>query len=338
MNAIDMHCDTLMNRYLTARLKLGFDCPENIEGTDLLDCDTMVNLHRLQEGGAMAQFFAIFMFPKENYRKHCHVEPLPDEVYIAGCAKVFEAALRTYPTIIAGARSAAEIRRNFAAGKVSGVLTMEDGRAVEGELKNLDRYYDMGVRAISLTWNNFNCFGAPTSKDPAVMGQGLTPFGKDAVAYMQELGIMVDVSHLSDGGFYDVAAICKKPFIATHSNCRALSPHNRNLTDEMLKILGDAGGVAGLNFGPEFLNADVTCKDSTAALIAKHARHMADVGGVACVALGSDFDGVHGNMEISDCSKMQLLADALKAEGFSEDEIDQIAHKNILRVMEDTIG
>ena len=149
---------------------------------------------------------------------------------------------------------------------------------------------------------------------------------------------MVDVSHLSDGGFYDVAAICKKPFIATHSNCRALSPHHRNLTDEMLKILGNAGGVAGLNFGPEFLNADVTCKDSMASVIAKHARHMANVGGLACVAVGSDFDGVHGNMEISDCSKMQLLADALKAEGFSEDEIDQIANNNILRVMEETIG
>lgn len=337
MNVIDMHCDTLMNRYLTVRNKLGFECPDNIEGADLLDSDTMVNLRYLQKGGAMAQFFAIFMYPKENYRKYNHVEPLPDEVYIAGCIKVFEEALATYPEMIASARTADDICRNFAEGKVSGVLTMEDGRAVDGKLENLQRYYDMGIRAISLTWNHFNCFGAPTSKDPDIMRQGLTPFGKDAVAYMQELGIMVDVSHLSDGGFYDVAEICKKPFIATHSNCRALSPHQRNLTDDMLKILGNAGGVAGLNFGPEFLNADVTCKDSTVAAIASHARHMADVGGIACVAIGTDFDGIHGNMEIPDCSQMPLLVDALKAVGFSENEIDQIANKNVLRVMKDTI-
>lgn len=337
MHAIDMHCDTLMNQYMTVRKKLGFTDPLNIDGANILDGDTMVNLERLRQAEAMAQFFAIFMFPYRNYKKYCKVDPLPDEVYIAGCAKIFETALVKNAHIAAKACTAADIEKNFAAGKISAVLTMEDGRAVAGNIENLDRYYNMGIRAISLTWNDFNCIGAPCSDDPAVMRQGLTSFGKEAVTHMQELGIMVDVSHLSDGGFYDVAKICKKPFIATHSNCRALSPHRRNLTDEMIRVIGDAGGVAGLNFGPEFLNKDITCKESTAAMIAKHARHMANVGGVGCVALGSDFDGIHGELEIGNSSQVPLLAKALQMEGFSEDEIDQIAEKNVLRVMRDTI-
>lgn len=224
---------------------------------------------------------------------------------------------------------------NFADGKLSAVFTIEDGRAVQGKMENIKRFYDMGVRAMTLTWNFENCFGAPNSKDPAIMNKGLTDFGKEAIVYMQELGMLVDVSHLSDGGFYDVANICKKPFVATHSNARALCPHQRNLKDDMIRLLGNAGGVTGLNFGPEFLNEDITCKDSTAKLMAKHARHIANLGGVDCVAVGSDFDGIEGNLEISSPAKMELLADALKAEGFTAAEVDKIANGNVLRVMDE---
>lgn len=125
--------------------------------------------------------------------------------------------------------------------------------------------------------------------------------------------------------------------MATHSNARALCPHQRNLTDDMIKILGNAGGATGINFGPEFLNEDITCKDSTAALMAKHARHIADVGGIDCVGIGSDFDGIMGNLEISDCSKLAVLESALAKEGFSGDEIEKIFYKNVLRVMEDAM-
>lgn len=166
------------------------------------------------------------------------------------------------------------------------------------------------------------------------MELGLKPFGKEAVVYMQqELGMLVDVSHLSDGGFYDVAALCQKPFIASHSNARALSPHPRNLSDKMLGILGEKGGVAGLNFYGCFLNEDIRCDRSRAKRIAQHARYMADKGGVECVGLGSDFDGIDGNMELTGCEKMPLLWDALKEEGFHESEIEKIAHQNVLRVI-----
>lgn len=106
---------------------------------------------------------------------------------------------------------------------------------------------------------------------------------------------------------------------------------------DQLKILGNVGGVAGINFALSFLNRIVECKDSTAEVMAKHARHMANIGGIECVGIGSDFDGIMGNLEISDCSKMYLLEEALKKEDFSEEEIEKIFYKNVLRVMKDTI-
>lgn len=326
MHVIDMHCDTLM--------KACFQDVQNAWNANIYEMpDCSVDLKRLHESGAMAQFFAIFM-PDPMAFEWLKIPVISDEKYISTCVRIFEQSTTVHADIVAAARNAADIRKNYGDGKVSAVLTMEDGRAVNGKMENLERFYDMGIRALSLTWNTPNCFGYPNSKDASIMSKGLTDFGKDAVVYMQELGILVDVSHLSDGGFYDVAKLCKKPFVATHSNVRALSPHQRNLTDDMLRILGDAGGVAGINFGPEFLNADTTCKDSTTAQIAAHARYMADCGGVDCVALGSDFDGIEGNLEVNSPLKMELLEASLKAEGFTSNEIDKIAHRNVLRVME----
>ena len=320
-----MHCDSL--------LKL----MANPENTDLYDSPvTSVDFKRMREGGQMAQFFAIFMLPEYGWDM-VGMGPLSDEDYIAACLKILNDNLKKYSDIAAPAKDAAEIEENFKAGKPSAVLTMEDGRAVLGKMENLERFYEMGVRAISLTWNHENCFGFPNSEDPALMQKGLTPFGKEAVEYMQELGILVDVSHLSDGGFYDVADICKKPFVATHSNCRALSPHQRNLTDEMIRTLADAGGVSGINFSPNFLNEDITARSSTARLMAKHARHMADTGGIECVALGSDLDGIEGDLEVYDCAQLVRLEDALLKEGFSFSDIEKIFYKNVLRVMKDAV-
>lgn len=326
MQFIDMHCDSLM-------LSLFLDK----QHTDLFHSPvTAVDFTKMQKGGQMAQFFAVFVAPLGAYQMF-GAEPMEDEVYIQTLRSILLRNVSEHPDVIAMAYNAGDIQRNWEHGKRSAVLTMEDGRAVEGKLENLKRFYDQGFRALSLTWNTPNCFGAPNSADPQIMGQGLTDFGKEAVEYMQELGMLVDVSHLSESGFYDVARICKKPFAATHSNSRALCPHQRNLTDEQLKVLGNTGSVTGINFGPEFLNEDITCKESTAALMAKHARHMADVGGIECVGLGSDFDGIMGNLEISDCSKMELLEHALKKEGFSEEDIEKIFYKNVLRVLTDSV-
>lgn len=327
MRFIDMHCDSLM---LSLFLDKG--------STNLFDSPvTSVDFTRMRKGGQMAQFFAVFLPPAEGYAMF-GMEPMEDELYIQTLRDVLLRNVAEHQDMIAMAYNAEDIQRNWADGKMSAVLTMEDGKAVNGKLEELKRFYNLGFRALSLTWNARNCFGAPNSANPRIMNEGLTPFGKDAVRYMQELGMLVDVSHLSEGGFYDVADICKKPFAATHSNSRTLCPHQRNLTDEQLRVLGDTGSVTGINFGPEFLNQDMTCKRSTAALMAKHARHIANVGGVECLGIGSDFDGITmGELEIGSCAEMGLLEQALKGEGFSEEDIEKIFYKNVLRVLKESI-
>ncbi|MEA4920211.1 MAG: membrane dipeptidase [Clostridiaceae bacterium] len=327
MGSIDMHCDTLMHAYL----KTG-------ENADIYNHPTTsVDFVRLRQGGAMAQFFAIFMLPQAVYTKFFNREPIPDETYIAGCAAILKQSIAAHSDMVAMATTASQIKENNAASKLSAVLSMEDGVAVQGKMENLDRFYKLGVRALSLTWNAANCFGAPNSKDPEIMARGLTDFGKEAVKHMQDIGMLVDVSHLSDGGFWDVVNIAKKPFAATHSNCRALCSHQRNMTDPMIRALADKGGVMGINFGPEFLNADLKDPHSTVARMVAMAQHEKQIGGIDVIGIGTDFDGIEGDLEIKGPDHMDLLVAGLNKGGFSDDEIEKIMFKNVLRVMQDAV-
>lgn len=314
MKYIDMHCDTLMAAFRDPNF-------------DLFQNDRMVDFTKMRQGGALAQFFAMFLIPPGRG------EPFDDDDYINCLHGALMRNIEAHSDLIGFATNAEELLANEQAGKLSAFLTIEDGRSVNGSMEKLQHYYDMGVRLISLTWNFKNCFGSPNSPDPVTMAEGLTEFGKEAVVHMNELGMLVDVSHLSDGGFMDVAQIAKKPFVASHSNCRALSPHQRNLTDEMIRILADKGGVSGINFGPSFLNADTNCQDSTKELIVEHIKHFINVGGEDCVALGSDFDGVGGNLEIGSSDRVPLIWELLHQEGFSDDLIEKIAWKNTFRVI-----
>lgn len=323
MKYIDMHCDTLS---VVAR--------HEGKGGDMYDIPyTAIDFKRMKEGQALAQFFAIFTPPREFMEKD-GMENWSDDEYVETLSASLHRNVEKYHDIIAMAYNAEDILNNEKSGKMSAVLTMEEGRMVDGSLEKLKHYYDMGVRALSLTWNYANCFGSPNSKDETIMNTGLTPFGKEAVVYMQELGMLVDVSHLSDGGFWDCIHILKKPFVATHSDSRSVQYHSRNLTDEMIRALADKGGVSGINFCPMFLNGK---DDSKVADMARHARHMANVGGMDFVALGSDLDGIRGDLEIDSCEKIQLLVDALKKEKFTEAEIEKIFYKNVLRVMKDAM-
>jgi len=190
---------------------------------------------------------------------------------------------------------------------------------------------------MTLTWNDPNCFGQNHSVDPAFMQRGLTDFGKEAIPYMNDLGIIVDVSHLSDGGFYDVAELSKKPFVASHSNCRALSPSTRNLTDDMIRVLACKGGVAGINFEPTFLNMDSNDIHSRVSRMCDHVEHFIMVGGEECVGIGTDFDGIGGEFEISDCTKMNLFFDELHRRKISDRVIEKIAFGNVSRVIKDSM-
>ena len=284
MKYIDFHCDTLSAAF----------CKKKEDICCLTD--TMVNAEKLKAGECAAQFFAIFMLP-ENEKKKAAIAIPDDYTYISELKNILDNTIGRAQHI-EFTRNFEEMKLNSANGKMSAFLTLEDGRAVQGSMGNLEGFYDMGVRLISLTWNYSNCFGYPNSADKNAMKLGLTDFGKEAVERMNELGMLVDVSHLSDGGFWDVMEISKKPIIASHSNCRTLSPHQRNLTDEMIKALADKGGVAGLNFCPAFINPDINSTKTSAEGIAKQAVYMANCGGIEVLSIGSDFDGTlnHGGM------------------------------------------
>ena len=145
------------------------------------------------------------------------------------------------------------------------------------------------------------------------------------------------MSHLSDGGFYDVAKISKKPFVATHSDCRALAAHPRNLTDEMIRILAEKGGVSGINFAPAFLDDTPGNEESRVSDMVRHVKHFIEVGGEDCVGIGTDFDGIRGHLEVGEPGQLALLFDALENAGITPRQIDKIASGNVLRVMKEVM-
>jgi membrane dipeptidase len=314
---IDMHCDTL-GLCLKGERDI-FRQPK-----------AMLDIERMARAGQMAQFFAVFFRPRED--------GLPeDEEYFRLHRQLLTDSVDAHAECIAMAYSADDIRRNHAHGKMSAVLTVEDGRAVRGDMERLRGFYEEGVRVMALTWNFPNCFGSPNSPDERVMRAPLTPFGRRAVEAMNALGMIIDVSHLSDGGFYDIADISSKPFVATHSNCRALSPHPRNLTDDMIRRLSDSGGVAGLNFYAPFLSGDILAKRSRVEDMCRHVLHMLRVGGEDCIALGTDFDGMDGEFEIDCPTKVPLLFEALHRQGLTPRQLEKFASGNVLRVMQECL-
>lgn len=323
MKFIDLHCDTLMP-FATEK------------DYSLYQNERSIDFCRMKKGESLAQFFAIFLPGVENWEK-AGLQGLTDLEYIHCLRDGLMRDLEAHSDMIAFAGNAKQMLENQRNGKMSAFLTIEEGRPVGGKLENLQSFYDLGVRLITLTWNFPNCFGFPNSKDPQIMHQGLTSFGKEAVEMMNQLGMLVDVSHLSDGGFWDVLQISKKPFVASHSNCRAISPHPRNLTDEMLKALANAGGVSGINFAPQFLDPDITNTHSRITDMSRHMLHMKQIGGIGCIALGSDFDGIGGELELGSVDQMGNLFHQMHKDGFTDDEIELIAWKNALRVIQDSM-
>jgi membrane dipeptidase len=320
MGYIDMHCDTLMLFI------------KDSESNSLFNNYKQVDFTKLKAGQALAQFFAIFMV-NEQFFRYLQMEPLSDEEYIKKLYTGFTTEIEKHKDIINFAKSYKDYEKNKKAGILSAFLTIEDGRSIQGDFNNLQKLYDIGVRLISLTWNFENCFGFPNSKDELIMRQGLKPFGIEAVQRMNELGIIVDVSHLSDGGFWDVVKYSKKPFVASHSNSRTISTHTRNLTDEMIRALGQSGSVAGINFGPEFLNEDPKNQESTIEAMISHIKQFIQIGGIDCVGLGSDFDGVFGTFEVKDASYMPLITECLEKNKFLPSEINKITYDNVERIL-----
>ena len=246
-----------------------------------------------------------------------------------------------------------DIVENEANRKISSLLTLEEGGALEGSLENLQHIYKRGIRMITLNWNYPNGVWHPNVKinvdkngkiiekpdfTKADKNNGLTPWGFELLEAMEYLGIIPDVSHLSDAGFYDVLKHSKKPFVASHSNARSICNHVRNMDDEMIKLLANKGGVMGINFCAAFIspatNGHVfgTISDTI-----EHIKYIRNIAGIDCIGLGSDYDGIPGNIEMKDCSYMPRLAHELLKNKFTYDEVEKIFSKNVLRLYKELL-
>lgn len=344
MKIIDMHCDTIYE-ILEAR-KRG-------EAVSLMDNQLMVNLKKMKSSGYSVQNFALYIEQEEGVSSFEKVQAL---------LKVFKEEMAVQSDYISQVTTAQEIVENERTGKMSAFLTVEGGEACEGSLEKLRYLYNQGVRMMTLTWNFPNEIGYPNYRSEKEWNipdtkNGLTEFGIQLVEEMERIGMIVDVSHLSDAGFYDVLKYTKKPFVASHSNARSVCPHVRNLTDDMIRKIAERGGVVGLNYHSKFLieeynllkiaeQKDVNdqkvvgkyAKEDVFEIIAKHAKHITNIGGIECLGLGSDFDGIpqyHGMPGMGD---MERLADVLQRNGFHESEIEKIFYQNVFRLYKDVLG
>lgn len=283
---------------------------------------------------------------------------------------IVEKLCADHPDKFAFANSPMEIESNFSKNLISFPMGLENGAAVEGNLDNLDILYNKGIRYITLTHSKDNHI-CDSSYDNKYTNGGLSPFGYKMIERMNQLGIMVDVSHVSDSAFYQAVKTSKTPVIASHSSCRFFTPgFERNVSDDMIKLLADHGGIIMINFGSSFLsetgnkaltelyneiiagadpeNPEIKSKmDSlnhlpevlgNIPIVADHIDHIVQIAGIDYVGLGSDYDGVENvPVGLEDVSKYPALILELLKRGYSNEDIEKICSKNLFRVWNQVI-
>jgi len=357
---VDMHCDTL-DRLLSLQ--------EAGKPEGLRQNSGHLDLQRMRKSGYLLQNFAMFVMLRDGQ------DPWERVCSLYECYKY---ELERNRDILAPVLCFRDIEKNQVAGKMSALLTVEEGAVCKGEIGKLRRLYEMGVRMMTLTWNFENEIGFPNfipeykaemmraraewkqaveeceqAEEKRMVAEvafdryfhtpnihdGLTECGREIVAEMETLGMIPDVSHLSDAGFYDVLAVTKKPFVASHSNARVVSPAVRNMSDDMIRKLAERGGCMGLNYCADFLEEQSFGVHNPGSIeaIVRHAKHIANVGGIDVLGLGSDFDGIDTHEELPGVQAMELLWEALRKGGFSEEAVDKIFCGNVMRVYRETL-
>lgn len=312
MPIVDAHCDTLtvlgqQNRDLGVYSTLGH-----------------LDLPRLRKGLIDIQFFAIFVGP-EYYDS-----PVS---YTSEIIALFNNQIKSYGHVIDHVRSYSEILRAIESKKSCAILTIEGGEALSGQINQLEIYYKQGVRGLTLTWNGRNDLG-----DGVGLGSqanGLTSFGRQVVQRMTQLGMIIDVSHLSEVGFWDVLQETKIPIVATHSNCKYLCDHPRNLCDQQIQAIANQGGVIGITYVPQFIHVAPSLER-----FMDHIDHIYRTGGIECMGLGSDFDGIDSTIEgLHDASvAVPNIQNALYRRGYTTGQIEKILGDNWLRVFKEVCG
>lgn len=312
MPFIDLHCDTV-SRLLSVR---------RAGGTDTLRAGPggHISLEKLRRSGYLLQAFALFVDLAETE------DPLRE---VLALADLYWQEAEANRDRLIPMSSFGDLERARNEGKLAALLTVEEGGVFRGDPALLRILHRLGVRLVTLTWNYPNELGRPNGSPG-----GLTETGFAFLAEMERLGIVPDVSHLGDDGFWDVCRAAKRPFLASHSCCRDLRSHTRNLTDEMIRAIADRGGIVGVNFYAPFLGPDPVSRTSD---IARHLRHLIHVGGLSAAALGSDFDGIDCELAFGDAGDMHRLAEALDRHGFTEREIEAVTWKNAWDFFRETL-
>ncbi|MYC77957.1 membrane dipeptidase [Candidatus Poribacteria bacterium] len=283
-----------------------------------------LNIPKMRQGGIDAAFFAVDV--TRAWKNHL--------AYALDAFGWFETEVTANTNDICIARNASDIREAKASGKLAAVLVIENSEAVERSLNILRSLYMLGVRSIGLT-HNLNTW-ASTGNDEEDLGGGLTRFGMALVKEMNRLGMLVDVSHISERGFWDVLEISEHPVIASHSNCKTLCRHPRNLSNEQLKALAANGGVVGITFVPGFITTDGWAKMPPLAQLLNHFAYAIDIAGIDHVGIGSDFDG--GGDLLKDAGEFIKIAEGLSERGYTDEDIRKVLGGNHLRVFEAACG
>lgn len=299
---IDLHCDTVFG--VTNR------------GNSLYNGDLHINLENGLKLNGYAQFFAFFCsFAKENGPSFF------EELY-----GKFQTALQENEQYVTVCRTLADADAAMAAGKVAAFFSIEGAEGVGCDPGRLDDAWEKGIRLVGLTWNFENALSGSCQT-----GSGLTDQGREFVRKAQRLGMLVDTSHLSERGFYDICDITEGPVIATHSNSAAVFPHARNLTDDQFRLIMETGGVTGINLFADFLGEAGTVNFET---VYQHIDHFLQMGGAANVCLGGDLDGCErlpeGFAHVDDYAK---LSEYLLNRGLSEQTVADIYYQNFAKVV-----
>ena len=339
----DGHNDVLLRLWEHAR-KGADPVAEFVGGTDKGHIDAP----RARKGGLAGGFCAMFIPPVEDYPPRevdenghynirmvgprAHADALEIALEMADIAARLEAA-----GSLAICRSTAEIRAAMEAGRFAAVLHIEGCEPIAEDLSNLETFYANGLRSLGPVWSRHNLFGHgvpfayPSSPDT---GPGLTAAGVELVKACDRLGIMIDLAHITEQGFWDVARESTQPLVATHSNAHALTPISRNLTDRQLDAIRERKGIAGLNYATTMLRADgQESPETPLSDMVRHIDHMVERMGIDCVALGSDFDGATIPGAIHDAAGSQALVAALREAGYGEDDLAKLCRENWLRLL-----
>jgi membrane dipeptidase len=338
----DGHNDTLLNLYL----------PDRGGGRTFFERSEVghLDLPRAREGGFGGGFFAVFVPPEQKAderspgRGDGQLPPAIEFDYAQRTAMAVAASLFRLEAESGGqlkiVRTADEIAECLQNEVMAAILHFEGAEAIDTDLNALEVYYQVGLRSLGLVWSRRNAFAEgvpfrfPHSPDT---GPGLTAAGKALVRACNQLGIMIDLSHLNEKGFWDVAGISDAPLVATHSNVHALSQTPRNLTDKQLDAIKESDGMVGLNFAVSFLREDGgRDTDTPLETMVRHVDYLVERLGIDRVGFGSDFDGTTLPEIIGDVSGLPKLVAALRDAGYDDESLRKITHENWIRVLRKT--